>query len=404
MKPPHGVRDRTSRSKIGVGGLVLSRLAKSYVNQVLRSNRLSYGPFSKRFESAFAQEHDVRFASFMNSGTDALRIALAALKAKYRWRDGDEVIVPAVTFVATANIVLQNQMNVVFADVDPLTYNIDPAQLKRRVTKRTRAVIPVHLMGLPCDMKPIWEICRRHKLKIIEDSCETMFATYYGKKVGSLGDIGAFSTYVAHYLETGVGGLTTTDDPDLAVRIKSLMNHGRDSIYLSIDDDKGKKGNALLDVAKRRFRFVRLGYSSRCTEMEAAIGLAQLQEKNTIVKGRRRIAEQYTEAFRDLQDQIQLPMEPKGRTHMYMLYPLVLRHKSKWGLIRHLESQGVETRELMPMINQPIYRKLFGNLEKKFPVARWINQGGLYLGCHQFLTAPQQSRVITSVRSYLRPR
>ncbi len=390
----------TPKRQIGVGGLTISKLGKKYVNQVLASNRLSYGPFSQRFESEFAKEHSVKFASFMNSGTDALRIGLAAMKARFGWKDGDEVIVPAVTFVATANVVLQNNMKPVFVDVDSRTYNINPEKIEEKISKKTKAIIPVHLMGLPCEMDPIWIISKKYGLKILEDSCETMFATYKGKKVGSLGDIGAFSTYVAHFLETGVGGLTTTSDPDLATDIKSLMNHGRDPAYLKIDDDRERDENELYDVVRKRFSFVRLGYSSRCTEMEAALGLAHLKEKEKIILGRRKIAERYTEGLKDIEEYLQLPFEPKDMTHMYMLYPIVLRRGSKQKLVNFLEKRNIETRELMPILNQPIYIKMFGNLEDQYPVAKWINQSGFYIGCHQFLARAEQDYVIDQIHAY----
>jgi len=196
--------------QIGVGGLEIGPLERKYVNQVLDSSRLSHGPFSQRFESLFAREHDCQFACFLNSGTSALHIALAVLKERHGWRDGDEVLVPAVTFISTANIVIYNGMRPVFVDVDLRTYNMDPAQMEKKISGRTRAVIPVHLFGLPAQMDAIMEVANRRGLRLIEDSCETMFATCDGKKVGSFGDIGCFSTYVAHILVTGVGGFCTT--------------------------------------------------------------------------------------------------------------------------------------------------------------------------------------------------
>src|SRR5207253_10292362 len=156
----------------------------------------------------------------------------------------------------------------------------DPALIEAKITPRTRAILPVHLLGLPADMRAVADIAARHDLKIVEDSCETMFAQCDGRKVGSWGDIGCFSTYIAHYIVTGVGGLATTNDADLAVMLKSLMNHGRDSIYLNIDDDKDCDRESLYRLAARRFTFVHVGHSFRCTELEAAIGLAQLEDKD----------------------------------------------------------------------------------------------------------------------------
>ncbi|MBL8866930.1 MAG: DegT/DnrJ/EryC1/StrS family aminotransferase [Planctomycetia bacterium] len=386
--------------KVTVGDLQLGAKEKEYLAQVIDSNRLSYGPFTRKFEDLFAVEHDCKFAVFCNSGTSALHISLAALKELHGWADGDEVLVPAVTFVATSNVVLHNRLTPVFVDVDPLTYNIDPAKIEEKITPRTRAILPVHLLGLPADMHAIDAIARQHDLKVVEDSCETMFANCRGRKVGSWGDIGCFSTYIAHYIVTGVGGFATTNDPDLAVMLKSLMNHGRDSIYLSIDDDDGVKGKQLFEIAARRFRFVHLGHSFRCTEMEAAIGLAQLERKDEIIARRVGIARQYRERLAGLSDVIQLPTVPPDRDHVFMLFPLVLREGSKRDLVNHLESHGVETRDLLPLINQPIYTKMFGDLEPHYPVARWLNESGFYIGCHQSITADGIDHVVNTIHQY----
>ena len=267
------------RPQIGIGGCRVSDRANQLVMEVLDSNRLSAGPMIDRFERDIARLHDRRYGLFTNSGTSALQIALAALKERHGWQDGDEVLVPALTFVATSNVVLYNGLKPVFVDVEPDRYCIAPEQIERHITPRTRAIMPVHIAGLPCEMDPVLEIGQRHDLRIVEDSAESMFVRYRGRPVGSMSDIGCFSTYVAHIITTGVGGFCVTDDDELIVMLKSLMNHGRDSIYTRIDDDKGREGQALFDIADRRFSFVRLGYSYRCTEMEAALGLAQLDSR-----------------------------------------------------------------------------------------------------------------------------
>jgi perosamine synthetase len=390
------------KREIGVGGFAVGPRARRYVDQVLRSGRLSYGPFHRRFEAAFAAEHDSRRAIFCNSGTSALHLAIQALKEKYLWKDGDEVLVPSVTFIATSNVVLHNRLKPVFVDVDPLTYNIDPAKIEAKLTKRTRAIMPVHLLGLPADMDPIRAIAARRGLKIVEDSAETMFARYKGRKVGSLGDIGCFSTYVAHYIVTGVGGLATTSDPDLSIRLSSLMNHGRDSIYLSIDDDKGAVGDQLHEIVAKRFQFVSVGHSFRATELEAALGLAQLEEKDKIVKARVAMARRLTAGLREFEDRLQLPTCPPDRDHAFMLYGLVLRGQDKTELVNFLEDRGVETRDLLPLLNQPVYKRLFGNLEPRYPVARMLNRSGFYIGCHQYMTPDDAGYVVEQFRAFFR--
>ena len=375
----------TRRPVIGVGTVRISPLARQLVLSTLESNRLSYGPLTRRFENDFARLHDCRFGVMSNSGTSALHLALAALQEIHGWQPGDEVIVPAVTFVATANVAIHNGLRPVFVDVEPSFYELDPAQIEAHVTPRTRALVPVHLFGQPCDMDPIRDVAVRHDLKIVEDSCETMFSRYEGRSVGNLGDIGCFSTYVAHLLSTGVGGINTTNDPEYAVKLRSLMNHGRDSIYISMDDDDDKSPAELRLIIARRFHFTSVGHSFRATEMEAALGLAQLDEWEEIIGRRRRNARFLLRALAPFADRLQLPQIREGADHSFMMFPLVLRNEPKIELVNYLENHGIETREMLPLTNQPIYHRLFGLREEDYPVARWINQSGFYIGCHQDL-------------------
>jgi len=391
-----------TKKKIGVGGLEISDYEKQLVNEVLNSNRLTYGPVTKKFEEAFAKLHDCEFALFMNSGTSALHVALAAFKAMHGWHDGDEVLVPSVTFVATSNIVLHNNMTPIFVDVEPLTYNIDWTKIEEKITSKTRAIIPVHLLGLPATMDPILELSKKYNLKIIEDSAESMFATYNDRKVGSLGDAAAFSTYVAHFLVTGVGGFATTSDPDLAVTMRSLMNHGRDSIYISCSDDEGLGQEKLHEVVAKRFKFVHVGHSFRCTELEAALGLGQLERIEDIISRRKDNAKYLTKHLSSLEEYIQLPTCPSDRTHAYMLYGVVVRNDSKRNLVNYLEDHNIETRDLLPLVNQPIYRRLYGNLEEELPVAKWINNSGFYIGCHSYLSIEELDYVISVFHDFFK--
>jgi dTDP-4-amino-4,6-dideoxygalactose transaminase len=229
-----------------------------------------------------------------------------------------------------------------------------------------------------------------------------MFARYKGRKVGSFGEIGCFSTYVAHYIVTGVGGLAVTSDPDVIIRLRSLMNHGRDSIYLSIDDDKHAAGDRLHEIVAKRFQFVSVGHSFRATEFEAALGLAQLEEKDKIVKARVAMARRLTAGLREFEDRLQLPTCPPDRDHTHMLYGLVLRGQDKTALVNFLEDRGVETRDLLPLLNQPVYKKMFGDLEPRYPVARMLNRSGFYIGCHQYMTPDDANYVVEQFRAYFR--
>jgi perosamine synthetase len=388
---------------LGVGDLIFSKRAKQLVNKVLESNRLSYGPMHRQLEKMFSGFHNVRFSLFTNSGTSALQLALNALKIKYGWEDGDEVLVPAVTFIATSNIVIQNGMRPIFIDVEPDTFNINPKMIEEAITPRTRCIIPVHLLGLPADMEPILSIADKYGLKVIEDSCETMFMRYKDQPVGSIGDIGCFSTYVAHFVVTGVGGFCTTNDSELHIIMRSLMNHGRDSIYLSIDDDKNIDSDRLREVVAKRFNFVYVGYSYRCTELEAALGIAQLEDKDFIINTRKNNARYLTERMNCLSEYLQLPCEPSDREHGFMLYGIVLKNGSKQELLNYLEEHHIETRNLLPLVNQPVYLEMFGKgLEERFPVAKHLNRQAFYIGCHHYFTRKDLNYIVEVFKTYFR--
>ncbi len=384
------MKSKKQKTKIAVGSLRIGSYAKRLIRETLNKNRLSYGPLTIKFENDFAEAHGARYGLFTVSGTSALKVALLALKNIHRWKDGDEVIVPAVTFIATSNIVLQNNMTPVFVDVDPQTYNIDPKLIEEKITKRTRAIIPVHLFGLPAEMEAIMKIARKHNLKVIADSCETMAVKHKGKQLGQLGDIVCFSTYAAHLLITGVGGIAITNDPRYATKMRSLMNHGRDTIYYYIDqDDRKKKGKAFFSLVDRRFSFIDVGHSHRLTEMEAAIGLEGLKELSQNVVQRRKNYNFLAKKLSVWGKYLQLPFVPEGTESAHMMLPIMIKEGAglkRKELIEFLEDHGIETRYAMPLLSQPVYKKIFGNIEKDYPVAQWINHNGFYIGCHQYLS------------------
>ncbi len=389
-------------AQIGVGCADISANEKKYVLDVLNSNRLSHGPYLTKFESLFADGHELRHAIFCNSGTSALQVGLQAMKDKYGWSSGSEVLVPAVTFIASSNVIIQNQLTPVFVDIEPDYYEIDPRQIEAKIGPKTVAIMVVHLFGQPCDMTPIMKIAKKHRLKIIEDSCETMFVRHKGQIVGTWGDVACFSTYVAHLLVTGVGGFACTSDDDLAVRIKSLMNHGRDGIYLHIDDDKKKSKSQMFDVVARRFRFTSLGYSYRGTEMEGALGVGQMERKDEILQKRQANAAKLTDGLADLDQWLQLPKIRPATEHAFMMYPIVVKDPvSRDALVNYLEENLIETRPMLPLLNQPIYKTLFGDIEKNYPVAKLVNQNGFYIGCHQGLTDQELAYIVATFHHYL---
>ena len=372
--------------KITLGQCKINDAGKRYVNDALDNNRLSAGKYTKKFEEDFAKLHQCKYGIFCNSGTSALQISLAALKEFYGYKDGDEVLVPATTFIATSNVVLQNNLTPVFVDVDPLTFNIDPLKIEAKITSRTRACIPVHLFGLPADMDSISAIAKTHSLNIIEDSCETMFAGIRGKSVGSFGDIACFSTYVAHLIVGGVGGVVTTDNPELEKLCRSLMAHGRDSIYTNIDQDDAADDALLKEMIERRYRFERVGYSYRATELEAAIALSELEQWEANIQTRRTNAAYLKRKLQDIEC-LQLPMIPARYDHSFMMFPMVLDADRRRELfLLHLEKNGIETRYLFPLLDQPVYQALFPDMAKDYPVAQHLSRHGFFIGMHQGMT------------------
>lgn len=347
---------------------------RDYVNDVLDSGWFSRKTYIPMFERDMAKLHGQKHGMMVNSGTDALRIGLATLKEVHQWRDGDEVIVPAVTFVATVNVVLQNNLKPVFVDVHKETYNMDPEKLEEAISPYAVAIIPVHLFGLPADMQKILPIARKYKLKVLEDSCETLGV----HKVK--GDMAAFSTYMAHMVQTGVGGVLTTNNPKYDKIARSFMNHGR-------TDDPD------------RFEFERIGYSSRVTELEAALGCAQLERLDEIQYRRRMNAAYYLGHLKDLP--MQLPVlhwTEKELERGYMLFPMVLKQGSRDKFMLYMKSKGIETRQMMPLINQKPYRSLVK--QSLFPVARWINENGVCLPVHQKLLDTDLRYVVKCVKEF----
>jgi perosamine synthetase len=390
--------------QLGVGDATIGPLEKQLVQEVLDAGRLSSGRFTAAFEGEFARLHERRFGVFCNSGTSALQVALHALREREGWQDGDEVLVPAVTFVATANVVLQNGLRPVFVDVEPDYYAINPALLETAITPRTKAIIPVHVFGQPADMDAVTAVALRHRLRVVEDSCEAMFVRWRHRPVGAWGDLACFSTYVAHLIVTGVGGLVTTDDGELAVMIRSLINHGRDGIYLNMDADRATDPQRLFEIVNRRFSFIHQGYSYRATEMEAALGLAQLQRREEIVGAHQRNAAYLTAGLRTHEAALQLPAVRPGAEHAFMMYPIMIREGGppREEVIRFLEEHAIETRYMLPLLNQPIYLKLFGDLEPQYPVARAINARGFYIGCHQGLSRDDLDYIVDTFARFFR--
>jgi perosamine synthetase len=364
-----------------------TRKQKKLIKEVLKSGRLTYGDKTRELERRFAEIHGAKHAIFTSSGTAALKISLHALKDKHGWKDGSEVIIPSVTFVATMNAVLMNNLKPVLVDVELNTANINPHKITSAITKKTVAIMPVHLLGQPSTMAEIMKIAKNYRLEVVEDSCETMFVNKLE------GTTACFSTYVAHLLVTGVGGFILTNDDKLATTMRSMLFHGRDESYLNIDD-KPKE-------IWRRFYFPRHGYSDRMTELEAAIGLGDLDHWQDMIDKRQENADYLRSNLSPIwrsdalgADAITFPHNISSN-HSYMFFPAYTHKRDE--LMIYLEKNGIQTRTMMPLISQPITKPY---LKGKYPVAKYIEEHGILLPCHQYLKKKDLDYLINTIKEF----
>lgn len=333
---------------------------------VLRSGQLAQGARVSEFEEAFARYIGVSEAVAVSSGTAALIIALQA----HGIGSGDEVLVPTMTFAATANAVLQTGARPVLIDVRESDFSLDPELLEVAIGDRTRAIIPVHLYGHPCDMTAIGEIARRHRLAIIEDACQAVGASLRDRKAGSFGT-GCFSFYATKNMTTGEGGMVTTDDEVLAQRVRSLRNQGEEV----------------------RYRTDILGGNSRMTEVAAAIGLAQLQKLDRWNERRRDNAAWFGGHL----EGVLTPTERSNVRHVFHLYTVRVSRARRDGLKENLREHGIEAGVYYPLClhQQPLYRDL--GIGGSFPVAERAVNEVLSLPVHPALSQEDVECVATAV-------
>lgn len=341
----------------------LSGNEASYVNECVTSTWISsVGHFITDFESAFAKISGTRHVIATNNGTTALHLALVAAGVG----PGDEVIVPALTYIATANAVRYCGATPVFADVEGDTLNLDPSDIEQRITSRTRAIVPVHLYGHPADMTAISRIGRKHGLVVIEDAAEAHGSQVLGQPVGSMGDMGVFSFFGNKILTTGEGGAVTTDDDDLAAHLRLLRGQGMDP--------------------KRRYWFPEVGYNYRMTNIAAAIGLAQVERFDGFIDRRREIAALYAQQL-DGATGIVLPVQRPAATRVDWLYTVLVEGftaDERNALIELLSEDGIETRPVFyPLHLMPPYEVADG---PTFPVSERLGREGISLPTHMGLS------------------
>jgi perosamine synthetase len=348
-----------------------SGLEKTYVNECLDSLWIAKGPFISRFEARFAQYLGAEHATTICNGTAALHLALLALGVG----PGDEVIVPTLTYIASVNVIAHVGATPVFADSLPDTWQLDPDDVRRRINSRTRAVMAVHLYGLPCDMEQLAGICEENGLMLVEDCAESFGASFHGRPTGTFGDAAAFSFFGNKTITTGEGGMVVTRDAEAYRKVCHLKGQGVSPV-----------GEYWHDV---------LGFNFRMNNLSAAVGLAQLEIADEILERKRRIAEWYHARLCDLP--LQLHSEPVGAKHSFwMVSALAFDRSTRDALRVHLRCAGIETRPTFhPAHTMPVFRTA-----ERFPVAESIGERGLNLPSYAALDEELVEQICSSIREF----
>jgi len=346
---------------------------KKYVNECLDTSWISSrGRFVAEFEEQFAQRISVRHAASVCNGTVALHLALVALGVG----PGDEVLVPTLTYIASVNAIAYTGATPVFVDSLRSTWQMDPEDVRRHITARTRAIMAVHLYGQSCDMQALSDIAREHRLFLVEDCAEAFGTKFAGQHAGVFGDISTFSFFGNKTITTGEGGMVVTNDKTLNERARHF------------------KGQGL--AAHREYWHDVVGYNYRMTNIAAAIGLAQLERADEFILHKRELARRYAEALRDLP--VELHSEAAGTTHSYWMVSILVQEATDRDLLRaHMSAAGIETRPVFyPVHTMPMYSQSY----RKHAVAEDLAWRGINLPSWPGLSAEQVEVVAASIRGF----
>jgi perosamine synthetase len=370
-------------SFIPVNEPLLNGNEKKYLSTCIDSGWISSeGPFVHQFEENFAPRVGRQHGIAVANGSGALDIAVQALQLG----PGDEVIMPAFTIISCAASIVRAGAVPVLVDADPVTWNMSVAQVAARITPRTRAIMVVHIYGLPVDMDPLLDLAGKHDLRIIEDAAEMHGQTYKGRPCGCFGDISTFSFYPNKHITTGEGGMLVCDDADLAERCRGLRN--------------------LCFQAKKRFVHEELGWNYRMTNLQAALGLAQLERLDEFVTRKRAMGRRYTELLAQVDGLELMPAKTGYADNIYWVFGMVLKEHVQFDAeeaMRRLGSRGVGTRPFFwPMHEQPVFHKRGLFAGEDYPVAERLARRGFYIPSGMALTEDQLERVAAEVKTLLK--
>ena len=378
-----------ARRFIVFGAPVIPAAARREVAATLASGWIGTGPRVARFQERFRRYVGARHAAAVSSGSAALHLALLALEIG----PGDEVVTTPLTFAATAHAIVHTGATPVFVDVDRVTQNLDPARIPRALTRRTRALLPVHLAGRPCALDELLALARRRKLRVVEDAAHAIEATWRGRHCGTLGDIGCYSFYVTKNLTTAEGGMVVSRDPALVGRMAMLAQHG-------LTRDAWKRFG---DKGYRHYGVVAPGFKYNLIDLHAALGLHQLGNLERWWRRRRALWRFYLDRFQDLPVHLPSPEVPGGRhaLHLFTVH-LDLKHLrlSRDAVMDALYRRGIGCGvHYIALHLQPYYRRRFGFRSGDFPNASWISERTLSLPLSPGLTDAEAGRVADAFRA-----
>lgn len=397
-----------TKMKLPFGTISIPPRSRELVLEALDAKRVSCGRMVREFERRFAEIVGTKHSVAVATGTDADALALAVLH-DYGAKPGDEVIIPSLSFVATANAVLHARFTPIFVDIERDTLNINVSKIEAAITEKTRAIMPVHLMGKPADMDPIMELAAKYNLTVVEDAAEAHGAVYKGRNIGSIGHLGAFSLYVAHIVSTIEGGAITTNSEEHAEILTSLRSHGRACSCLTcvlsstqsycpkrFDKETGE------DI---RFTFPRVGYSCKMNELEAAVGLGNMDLYREIVDTRHANLMYVLERFGKFAPFLStIKEDPWERIGPHAL-PIIINEAASFTRTEYtayIEERGIETRTLFASMPTqcPGYAYL-GHKLGDFPVAEYMGKYGLHIGIHQELGLEHMQHFLDVTEEFL---
>ena len=349
--------------------------AKAAYNAI-KEGRLSSGSYVKKFEQEFANYIGTKFAIAVNSATSGLQLSLASLGIY----DG-EVITTPFTYAATSNVIVHQNAKPVFVDVDKATYNIDPDKIEKAITKKTRAIMPIHYGGQCSEMEEISEIASKHNLFVIEDAAPAIGATHKQRKAGTFGIISAFSFFPDKNLTTGEGGMVVTSDPELADKCEELRKNG----------------------ASSRYHHTSIGWNFKMPDPNAALGLSQLKRIESIIATKNKIAKYYQVSLEKI-NEIQPPIVKEYNRHTFMLYSILTKDlKQREEIKNTLANKGIESRINFPSVHlQPIYKQMFGFQNDSFPISENLSDRILGLPIFFSMKEEQQDQIVNVIREIVK--